>query len=108
MTGIPPAPAVPYGALPDHVANLHLPAGTGPFPVVVLVHGGFWRARYGRELEHAVARDPALQLAAVALSPEAAVDEHGDVGRLAVQLADLGRMVPVPHEPIRPRQAAML
>ena len=41
---------VGYGPLPDQVADLRLPAGTGPHPVAVLVHGGFWRGPYTREL----------------------------------------------------------
>ena len=45
----PPAPCVAYGAHPEAVGNLHLPAREGgPWPVVVLVHGGFWRARWDR------------------------------------------------------------
>jgi acetyl esterase/lipase len=34
-----------------------LPRGDGPFPVVVLVHGGFWRRPYGRRLMVGLARD---------------------------------------------------
>src|SRR5437667_3214049 len=35
-----------YG--PDHIhfGDLRLPSGAGPHPVVVVIHGGFWRARY--------------------------------------------------------------
>lgn len=36
-----------YGDDPSQFAELRLPAGGGPFPVVALVHGGFWRDRYG-------------------------------------------------------------
>ena len=53
----PPAPAIAYGRHPDQVANLHLPAGTGPFPVVVLLHGGFWRVGWDRTLMTPLARD---------------------------------------------------
>jgi acetyl esterase/lipase len=53
----PPAPAVAYGEHPDQVANLHLPAGQGPFPVVVLLHGGFWRSGWDRTLMTPLARD---------------------------------------------------
>lgn len=46
---VPPAPCVAYGSHPDQVANLHLPAAEGgPWPCVVLVHGGFWRAGWDR------------------------------------------------------------
>jgi acetyl esterase/lipase len=38
-----------YGGAPGQVGDLSLPAGTvGPVPVVVLIHGGFWRARFGK------------------------------------------------------------
>lgn len=50
-----PAPAadarIAYGAEPHQFGDLRVPAGPGPHPVVVVVHGGFWRAKYG--LEHA-------------------------------------------------------
>jgi acetyl esterase/lipase len=45
-----------YGDAPAQVCELHLPAGP-PHAVAVLVHGGFWRARYDRTQEHAVAAD---------------------------------------------------
>ncbi len=45
-----------YGPAPDQVADLYLPA-RGNAPVVCLVHGGFWRLRYGRDTLHAVALD---------------------------------------------------
>lgn len=54
----PPAPVVRYGDHPDQVANLHLPAGDdGLWPVVVLVHGGFWRERWDRTTTTPLARD---------------------------------------------------
>jgi acetyl esterase/lipase len=40
---------LPYGPDPLHFGDLRLPAGPGPFPVVVVVHGGFWRAMYTLE-----------------------------------------------------------
>ncbi|HEV2239278.1 MAG TPA: alpha/beta fold hydrolase [Ktedonobacterales bacterium] len=36
-----------YGPLPQQFGELRLPAGPGPHPALVMVHGGFWRARYG-------------------------------------------------------------
>jgi acetyl esterase/lipase len=36
---------------------LTLPDGAGPFRAVALIHGGFWRARYGRELMDGLAED---------------------------------------------------
>ena len=38
------------GSDPSQVAELFLPEGDGPHPVVVVVHGGYWRARYDRSL----------------------------------------------------------
>lgn len=48
-----PAPepdrTVAYGDDPNQVADLRRPAGSGPArPLVVVVHGGFWRAEYDR------------------------------------------------------------
>jgi acetyl esterase/lipase len=37
-----PTKVVSYGALPDQVAQIWLPDGKGPFPVVLMVHGGCW------------------------------------------------------------------
>ncbi|MDP9364844.1 MAG: alpha/beta fold hydrolase, partial [Chloroflexota bacterium] len=39
-----------YGAEPSQFGDLRLPAGAGPHPCAVVIHGGFWRARY--DLEH--------------------------------------------------------
>lgn len=45
-----PAPAagarLSYGPEPLHYGELRLPAGPGPHPVVLALHGGFWRAAY--------------------------------------------------------------
>jgi len=35
-----------YGNDPNQYAELRLPSGTGPHPVVVLIHGGCWKAEY--------------------------------------------------------------
>jgi len=46
----PPAPfRIPYGADPNQFGDLYLPAGAGPHPVVVFIHGGYWRAKYDIE-----------------------------------------------------------
>lgn len=35
-----------YGPEPQHFGDLRLPEQHGPHPVVVAIHGGFWRAAY--------------------------------------------------------------
>lgn len=47
---------VAYGDHPDAVADLHLPAGP-PRAVVVLLHGGFWREPFRRDLMAPLADD---------------------------------------------------
>jgi acetyl esterase/lipase len=46
-----------YGPDPEQVADLLLPATEGPHPVAVLLHGGFWRARFDRSTMAALAVD---------------------------------------------------
>ncbi len=46
-----------YGAGPSQFAELSLPAGATPTPVVVIVHGGFWRTGFGVELGRPLAAD---------------------------------------------------
>ena len=47
-----PAPApdatVRYGDHPDQIVDLRRPRGAQPRPLVVVMHGGFWRAEYDR------------------------------------------------------------
>ena len=56
-----PARVERYGAHRQQLAELHLPAGRGPHPVAVVLHGGYWRAgrarRYMRPLCALLARD---------------------------------------------------
>jgi acetyl esterase/lipase len=50
----------PYGRYRSQYAELYRPAagddGRAP-PVAVVIHGGFWRARYGRKLMHGLCED---------------------------------------------------
>ncbi|MCR6484975.1 alpha/beta hydrolase [Amycolatopsis sp. OK19-0408] len=43
-----PVRTIAYGPHPAQVGELYLPAGAGPFPVVVLLHGGYWTAMFDR------------------------------------------------------------
>ena len=58
--GTPPPVTLRYGPDPAQYAQLHLPPtepATGPLPVVVVLHGGYWRAQYGLELGTPLAVD---------------------------------------------------
>lgn len=46
-----------YGKERDHIGDLLVPEGIGPFPVVMLVHGGFWRDSYYRDSTLGIAAD---------------------------------------------------
>lgn len=51
---LPPPPAdkrLAYGTDPSQFGDLRLPKGNSPFPVIMNIHGGYWRARY--DLAHA-------------------------------------------------------
>lgn len=50
-----------YGDHPSQYAELTLPTGSAPAPVVVVVHGGYWTARYGAELGRPLATDLAAR-----------------------------------------------
>jgi len=56
--GTPDPRTLTYGADPAQYGVLHLPPGDGrSLPVVVVVHGGYWRAAYGLELGTPLAVD---------------------------------------------------
>lgn len=46
-----------YGADRSQRGDLHVPPGDGPHPVIVLIHGGSWRKRYGKLVMRALAAD---------------------------------------------------
>lgn len=50
-----------YGAHRSQVAELHLPPGPGPHPVVVVLHGGHWQTRWGKLVTRPVSRDLAAR-----------------------------------------------
>lgn len=99
-----------YGDDPSQIAELFLPEGAGPHPVVVVVHGGYWRARYDRSLMTALCVDLAAHgLAAWNLEyrrvgagggfPETLLDVAAAVDALAEVDAplDLGCVAAVGH-----------
>lgn len=67
ISALPPAPAdhrITYGPGPLQFGDLRLPAGKGPHPVAVLIHGGCWSAAYG--LDHVGPVSDALRRAGIA------------------------------------------
>jgi acetyl esterase/lipase len=46
-----------YGGEAEQFADLRLPAGGGPHPLVVLIHGGGWKHRWQRDLMAPIAVD---------------------------------------------------
>ena len=50
-----------YGPEPLQFGELYLPNKKGPHPVVILIHGGYWRARYGLDLMTGLAQDLAAR-----------------------------------------------
>jgi acetyl esterase/lipase len=64
---LPPPPAdarLAYGGDPNQFGELRLPKTGGPFPVVISIHGGYWRAKYDlKYMGHACAALTARSLA---------------------------------------------
>lgn len=60
----PPDARLTYGSAPDQFAELRLPRGAGPHPIVMLIHGGCWRAQYSAA--HVAAAAEALRQAGFA------------------------------------------
>ena len=121
----PPSPAysptVPYGDHPKQFGRLRVPGlsppealpAHDPFPVVVLIHGGFWRDNFGLELMSPLAADLSgrgyatwnLEYRGVGTSgggwPETAEDVAAGIDHLA-ELADeygldLDRVIVIGH-----------
>jgi acetyl esterase/lipase len=46
-----------YGPHPSQRADLYVPAGPGPHPVIVLIHGGSWQKSYGKIFTRGLAGD---------------------------------------------------
>jgi acetyl esterase/lipase len=60
-----PGIRIPYGSeAPDQFGDLRVPSGAGPFPVAVVVHGGWWRSMFA--LTYAGFMSEALTSASVA------------------------------------------
>jgi acetyl esterase/lipase len=46
-----------YGAQPHQVCDLHLPSGSGPHPVAVVLHGGYWQPPYTKLIMRPLCQD---------------------------------------------------
>ncbi|MEE6258382.1 alpha/beta hydrolase family protein [Plantactinospora sonchi] len=57
----PPDLRIRYGDHPDQVADLRIPAPGPPRPLVVVIHGGFWRVEYDRQHTGPLAADLAVR-----------------------------------------------
>jgi acetyl esterase/lipase len=67
ILSLPPPPAdarIPYGSEPNQFLDLRLPKNKPPYPLVINIHGGFWRAKY--DLSHAAHLCAALTAKGVA------------------------------------------
>ena len=67
ILSLPPPPAdrrVAYGTDPNQFLDVRLPQGKRPHPVLLNIHGGFWRAKY--DLTHAGHLCEALRSAGIA------------------------------------------
>lgn len=114
LSGPAPDRRYAYGSAPSQFVELFQPAGAGPFPVVVLIHGGCWTVEFGGITQmHNMAGDLLRQGIAVWNVEYRRVDEAGggypgtyhDVavaldllrGVAAEQRLDLQRIVLVGH-----------
>ena len=78
-----------------HNAILHVPAGDGPFPLLVYLHGGFWKPEWTRE-----ATGSAAFLATFTSPPAevAAASPLGPVATLSVEYARVAQDDPANSE----------
>ncbi|MFM9433052.1 acetyl esterase/lipase [Janthinobacterium sp. CG_23.3] len=78
LSGPQPTARIAYGSAPSQFVELFRPVGAGPFPVVLLVHGGCWTVKFGGiEQMHNVAGALAAQGIAVWSVEYRRVDEDG-------------------------------
>jgi acetyl esterase/lipase len=107
------SPRLAYGPEPLQFGELYIPGTHGLHPIVILIHGGYWRARYGLDLMTRLAEDLASRnIAAWNIEYRRVGDVGGgwpgtflDVARAADYLhvlasnysLDLNRVVPIGH-----------
>ncbi len=87
-----PSASIVYGGEPAQFVDLWLPAGPGPHPVVVMIHGGCWtKAVAGADLMNFAAQDLARRGYAVWNIEYRGVDEPG--GGYPGTFEDVGRAI---------------
>lgn len=105
-----PPTTLAYGDHPDQVGDLRLPGGRpGPHPLVVLVHGGFWKHQWTRDTVDGIAADltakgvatwvPEYRRVGTGGGGQATVDDVATALAFAADLSDIdgGRIVVVGH-----------
>ncbi|PHN02605.1 alpha/beta hydrolase family protein [Flavilitoribacter nigricans] len=101
-----PYETLAYGTLDSQIGDLMLPAGAGPHPVVMLIHGGFWRDGYYRDSMHGIAADLAkkgiavwnIEYRRVGESGGGFPESHRDVLLALNQLQELAKAHPLDLE----------
>lgn len=104
---------LPYDTGEFQFGELYLPGEPGPYPVAILIHGGYWRARYALDLMNGLGEDLARRgIAAWNIEYRRVGNPGGgwpgtflDVARAADYLReiaasyelDLQRVVPIGH-----------
>ena len=72
-----PAETIEYGPHREQRVELRVPDGDGPFPVAVLIHGGYWRSRWEFDLMDSMAVDLTARGYATWNVEYRRPDEHG-------------------------------
>jgi acetyl esterase/lipase len=100
------AQRIAYGEDANQFGELRLPKETGPWPLAICIHGGFWRARYDLvHLGHLCAALTAAGIATWSMEYRRVGHESGgwpetflDVGRGADYVRELAREYPLDLE----------
>lgn len=86
-----------YADHADGVLDVHLPPGPGPHPLVLLVHGGFWKQEYDRLHNRPLARALVAEGYAVA-APEYRRVGPGGTGGWPATVEDVDTVAAQVHE----------